>query len=908
MGFPSVFCPTCENFLTPGSQVCGEECTAGQGMLPPTATVGRVQWSQDLPGNKKAGAGVCWGDLVVFSHGNPGGGTGGVRAIHRKDGLLAWDFDTPHPVDGALICDQDYLYLATTGFIGSGAELYCLDKQGKLAWKKSRALPAGAHTTPVLLEARILLGLDNGSVLGFDSRSGEPIAQQTVNLPRGKIWLAKIDEHSLVALAGKEGLVTMLASQDLSTTWPEPLRAGGDITGGPLVHDKKIYFGVAGGKLACVSIRPRALTFLAENLKEVKAAPVVSQGCLWFGARDGCLHMINLARNEHWVSESFGHSIIVSPAVHDGFVAVCVNEVGVCLFSSHSRKLFWRHSVEGVSLFTAPFIREHVLYFGTDQGKVLALPFEHDNHQAAAEHYRQSGDLHRAGLYYALSARAEKKIENRDHYFHQAEDCWNENGGSQWAGRMWEGLGKPEKAAEAYYRAGEFQRTVDKLQAAEYYYRASRIFWRLGNSTRQEECEEQAARLAQWPRLRLEPRLNPRMTQGDRGTVVMRISNIGYSSAADLKLSLAGGVAEMITWEMVDPLGKDAWYDISLSITQTRLKDLLSVEAEYSCEPARRIPFLVNYNLAIEAEESPIQIETGDIVMGKIEVKNLNGRKVKIKTGDLVSTEILLGDSPVKQAEPARPPAQPEPLKCDTLQVVRVEEVMGDSYSVPALHWALFLADERPIDTPLPPGRYTRMDYDLLQPAGGSHVPGAHLPAWKALVVRSGTFRLAYNLGPFRTSERVEVQVACGLTLELGSSRPYALWGATLGQKERLDNQELAEWLKGEVWGTLQTWLAGKSETELQVSFAQRERVMLGLLEELRPTCERHGFSLIEPLYYLNFFIPGRQRLDEKVEQAYWQQAEEQVEEKAKEDCKSCAESRAQKLSFCLECGKKLTV
>jgi hypothetical protein len=233
------------------------------------------------------------------------------------------------------------------------------------------------------------------------------------------------------------------------------------------------------------------------------------------------------------------------------------------------------------------------------------------------------------------------------------------------------------------------------------------------------------------------------------------------------------------------------------------------------------------------------------------------------------------------------------------MELIRVEQV-EEEISIPAAHWAIFLADEAAIDT-VAPGRYSRRNYNQLQ----SKITDRHHPVWKAVIFSSSPFRLAYRLGPFRTREEVRVGVECGVTAQLDDSQPLEKWKGILGEGLSLTTQGLGSWLEQEVSGTLKGWVAGQSESVLTTGFGKREEVMLSLEEQLKQTHARYGIALQDPLYLLNFVIPGRERLAGTREEIYWQQ-KERMAGTADNLCPQCGASLPQGAEHCDQCGAKI--
>ena len=600
MDFPNVFCTECQAFLTPDKPTCSIQCQRAEPISLPKA--GEPFWKDKVP--ESVNAVQVLDDMVLVSYGERKGGAGGVMAFSRTKGKQAWFFATQHCVDGGVAWFENRLFFATCGFLGQGAELYCLDRAGRLIWHQP--LPAGGWTAPIADEARIFIGLDNGQVYSLDGASGQPLSQHPVVMSRGKVWLIKVDDSMLVAVS-KSGEIRALSPMGLRPIWSTASPAGLEITGAPCLAGSQLFFGAAGGRLLALELNHNhRISTVAENLKGLTAAPLHSNGLLWVGSQDRILRAFDPSKKvEVWKSAELPHGITSSPVIAGGIVAVGVNQHGVVLFNEQTREMIGEvHADPRVKLIPTPALAEDVLYIGTDQGEVLAMPWHLGDYQKAAAIVKNQKKFRDAGLYYSLAARYLARNHEREALYQLAEECWDESGEPEWAARMWVGLVEEKRAAEAYIRAAKNQKGRNNPLAAEYYYKASRLYWRLdGESPEEEKCAREAAKLGQWPLIRLEKPSVPRMIQGKPGDITFRATNIGYGSAQDLYFILRGSLLEVVKCKVNSILAPEAYFDITLSIIQTKENDEIKVDLEYQGSERRTASFNAQLPIKVEAEK-----------------------------------------------------------------------------------------------------------------------------------------------------------------------------------------------------------------------------------------------------------------------------------------------------------------
>jgi hypothetical protein len=252
-------------------------------------------------------------------------------------------------------------------------------------------------------------------------------------------------------------------------------------------------------------------------------------------------------------------------------------------------------------------------------------------------------DLHNAAVLYALGAYFEVQQEERKELYKQAVKCWASLGQPEWAGRLWEGLAHEGLAAQAYCDAGDERRGRNNRLAAELFYRASRLYWRIDQPEKEHQSACEAARLGRWPLIRLISRDPPRLTQNVPGSITIRAENIGYNYANNLKFNVGGSLVQPVRCEILQPLSAGTYFDVTFSnIIPTKNVNSLQVEVEYEGTIQRNNPFSTCLNFDIEAVPLPYEVEIGDTVLSKLKfsVSDSSSRRVKIKVGDMVKGDL----------------------------------------------------------------------------------------------------------------------------------------------------------------------------------------------------------------------------------------------------------------------------
>ena len=181
-------------------------------------------------------------------------------------------------------------------------------------------------------------------------------------------------------------------------------------------------------------------------------------------------------------------------------------------------------------------------------------------------------------------------------------------------------------------------RGIDNIKAAEYFYRASRVYWRLGQPADDKKCAEDAARLAKWPSLRLSDFNNPVKRMGESRPLSIRMENIGYNKAENFHFNVGGSLLEPISFDYCGTLAAENHFDIQFMITPTRVEDNVKIEVSYHAA-GRSLPFTTVLDVPIRATKV-MRVNLGDMVKGEVKIVNESGDEMDIEAGDSVNSKI----------------------------------------------------------------------------------------------------------------------------------------------------------------------------------------------------------------------------------------------------------------------------
>ena len=544
---PEIFCPNCQTYLLPSTAQCA--CGWRRAISPPTP--GEALWQAKIPG--PAQHVVFADDLAIFTWGQRRAAKGGLAAFHAHTGQLTWAFETAHAVIGSITPFNGRLYFATLGFMGGEARLYCIESStGEEIW--SSAVSGGVWGQPLLREACIYLGSDDGRVSAFDLASGQPLANPVMQLPKGRVWLAQVDDL-LIGLS-QTGQVMAYNLARFAKAWRQPLDTGSPIASRPVVAGNQIFFGAEDGRLLALEARQRSLETFAQGSPPVIAPPAITDSRVYLGGRDHHLRAFERKSGlELWCSQEFAHSISVSPVVWENWVGVCVNQKGFYLLDQQDGSLVWKFELGGgVKLFSPPGVHQSLFYLGTDTGQIYALPWHLGRYAWAAEQRQvQKRDLD-AGSYYVAAGWNAPLQESKD-YFEKAINAWYQSDHPEWVAYLLENdiTASPERCAQAYQRAGELVSHRHSALAKNLLLTAAEWYEEIEDEVSARHCRRMASRSTRGPHIQIKPVSVPGIWQEDQYlTTIVELKNRGDQIARQVWVRFAGDVKNRVWVEIAD--------------------------------------------------------------------------------------------------------------------------------------------------------------------------------------------------------------------------------------------------------------------------------------------------------------------------------------------------------------------
>jgi outer membrane protein assembly factor BamB len=328
------------------------------------------QFRTDGPVNSDA---EVSGSSVIF-----GSADGNLYSLDFETGKLNWKFSS----EGEKILDIWDYYLSSPRvsqgvvYWGSGdGFLYAIDcNSGKLRWKfKSGGI---IHATPAIENGIVFIGDFAGNFYALNVESGMLIWQfRTVGdlyFPNGEVQKGAIVDSGTVYFGSRDYNIYALDVKTGRGKWNMKER-GSWIIATPAVYHDNIYFGTSDThRFYCLRKADGLVKWQISLPMRVYGSAVVYNHILWFGCFDGKLRGVDPQTGElkHEYQTTGSKENYLKVYGDDGKFRNEFEVYGKDYLESE-RAI---HSLG--SILSTPVIDNNIIYFGSSDGGLYAVPFE----------------------------------------------------------------------------------------------------------------------------------------------------------------------------------------------------------------------------------------------------------------------------------------------------------------------------------------------------------------------------------------------------------------------------------------------------------------------------------------------------------------------------------------------------
>lgn len=602
MHTPTVFCLTCGRYLGVAQACifCGWERPAALRIPAAGAPLWRLPTAAPADGQP-----LVMGDTVILAD-----RTGALVAVSCADGAISWRWAGAGPLRGALA--------------GRGARVYAAQREGDLLafnlghvpgnselpgtcvrWR----LPLVSPGAPAVDEGRITIGSGEGTVTALTDAGERPeVAWRTP--VGGRVALAPVPWRRLllVATSHAQGHLVALDAGRGMVVWSQPLGARAAVLllpaprrGGVGGGAARVKTGIAqaGDQVALVlTDRGLARAFrlpdgepLDWTYQVAGAAPVAA------AANDGAVYLAG-GRGEVVALDPLTGAARLLADYDDPVIGLAVWE-GLLYVAGRGGVLHVLNAADGIEtgrwdagrpLTAGPVVVDGAVLVGDEAGW-SALPWHLGQWRWAAARFQARGNLNAAAACHALANEPDV-----------AEQAWLAAGAPERPAWFWDGVGEVHRAAAAFRRAAEGERTRQPALAAAYLNQAADRLEVCDAPVEATECRKLAARMGRFPHLRLKLTNISVAEAGEKMTAEVEVDNVGNAIAEQVRFRLGGRLARSVAGELPGPLAAGAsdvleFFDL-VPTASGRERLTVSVTCGGECGPAVRADASFEFDVA----------------------------------------------------------------------------------------------------------------------------------------------------------------------------------------------------------------------------------------------------------------------------------------------------------------------
>jgi len=892
----SIFCQNCKAYLLPSRTECGD-CGWKR---PKSTTPSEMGWNApNIFGGPARGTPVFINDLVVFSWSDRRT-SGGVTAINQVDGSLQWStldwsLDMQQIEQGVTRIGQKIVWGTRGRLPHNDGCLYAASSNGELETRIE--LPGGIWTPPIQKDQSVIVVTSDGSLIEFCSESFK-IKRKYFLGESGWFRLVPI-KNSLFIFKDQSATVWYWENHDRP---PQQVFVGqlSKIITDPIAGRDAIFVSTIKG-LFSISLSSKKIREVPVGIAPLTKPPLFANSILHYVTNESRLIRINPNDPEKTlilIKKALKKSFVGVPIFGGGLIGSVSRDGVLYLFRGDSGEFFGNiqmpvsrpaHRAEQAALGW----RNNHWYFGDWEGNAYAIPWHLTQYEKAAHWLENRGLFTEAGSLYALAGN-QTTLQEQARLNEKAIQVWLRGEHPEWAAYLQENniAALPAKVAEVYQQAGIYLQHRKPALAFELLLSAADWYEEAGNDGKVNHCRRMVNRLARGPYLHIKAVTVPQIWQEENCfSVIIEIVNHGQEIARQVRIRFAGDLKTRV-WVDVEHMETRSCVEVEAPLMANSEGELL-VEAHYENKKGDQFQTQQRFEIKEVKPFEGVQIEGS---VGWLSLEDISKRvKVRGDVGLLKSKDKV----PVSAEEvPGIKWSDHLPKWVVEDRVLMHKKSLSEKQTIiPVGYKALFLSDETTIAM-VDAGHYYRKDFRGLR----YKLKERHQPDWKAVIFNTAHFRLSYKMGPYRTLEGVQVWVACGITVVIDENSFEKNWNNILGEKELLTTNILSRWLQGEISGTMKKWLEEQTEETISTSFSHREQVMLSLQEELRQTHANYGIVLRDPIWWLDFIIPGREKIDLLREKVYWETKTEYTPP-LERICSHCKFTNLFDAVYCDKCG-----
>ena len=278
-------------------------------------------------------------------------------------------------------------------FVGSGdGHLYALDlATGARRWRLDAKSPVSS--SPAVGGGLVFAASRDGSIFAVDAARGALRWRLTTGPELPLPWGHESGDHFIsspaymngtIVVGAADGNVYAIDATSGRVRWRG--RTGGRVRSSPAVADGRVYVGSYDGRVYCFDLATGAQRWRYDtegvklesasfgfDRRSIQSSPVVSDGVVYVGARDGFLYAIDAADGHlRWRVDHKVSWVITSPAVSGGAVYAGSSDGRFAQALDTAGTERWRFSADAI-VWSSPSVAGPLVYFGDGIGRLHAV-------------------------------------------------------------------------------------------------------------------------------------------------------------------------------------------------------------------------------------------------------------------------------------------------------------------------------------------------------------------------------------------------------------------------------------------------------------------------------------------------------------------------------------------------------
>jgi len=367
-----------------------------------------IRWKFETQGPIR-GSSVIDNDQIFF-----GSADGHVYALNKSDGKLNWKFETQGAIVAAPAVDGNTVVVSTRD-----NSVYGIDtRHGTLTWKFQMqddfplVYDGGWRyymAAPVIFNNIVYVGSGDGNLYALNIKNGK---QQWRYLTGGRIRASPLVTPISIFLPCNDGVVYVLDSGTGKLRWkfetkgagitPEPFRADTkSIYTQPILINGVLVFGARDGHVYAIDSEKQRLKW-SFSYAPTWAMAVATDGDLVYAgwSTNNIVNAIDLTTGqEQWNFRSGSHTYAMPLVVNTELYVGCADGKLYQLNKTTGEKL-WEYKI-GSEIFSSPTQDAGTIYFGADDGFFYAI----ENKQKAFKAVFQPSNIQGRAQYLVLDQR-----------------------------------------------------------------------------------------------------------------------------------------------------------------------------------------------------------------------------------------------------------------------------------------------------------------------------------------------------------------------------------------------------------------------------------------------------------------------------------------------------------------------